>query len=447
MDEIKRIERFPSGIVKLPPSKSLSHRALISAALAAAGDIVLGSAGGNSAGGSTAAGEAAWDGGGTAGDGKESLILNLGSSEDISATLDGIRALGADWQQTSQGLRVFPGIAPSAVPVDCAESGSTLRFLIPILALSGNERCLVGRGRLLQRPMEAYEQLFAAAGATLQRTQHGISVKGPLRSGTYHLPGNISSQFVSGLLFALPLLPGESEIRLSSPLESAGYVQLTLSALAAFGVQIEQPDAESYLIPGGQHYRPTQYTVEADYSQSAYFLGAAALGRPVRCLGLSLHSDQGDRAILRILQEMGARISVADGLISVQAETLRAVEVDAREIPDLVPPIAVLCSFCVGTSKIVNAGRLRFKESDRLHAMASELARLGAKVVEKEDSLIIEGSERLRGGRADAWGDHRIAMSMALAAIRCERPVELSGWQSVRKSYPGFWEDFEVEAL
>jgi len=450
-DGIKTIRRFPGGVVAPPPSKSLSHRAVICAALAAreSGAIGGGIAQCGADNGNT-------DSNGPNGRGRESVIYNLGASEDVEATLEGIKALGVCWERggtENACLRVFHrGGVPDTVsnrrggedePIDCAESGSTLRFLIPVFALEKREVCFSGRGRLLERPLDVYRTAFAEAGAELAKEPDRVRVRGPLRSGVFTIPGDVSSQFVSGLLFALPLLDGDSEIRLSSPLESRGYAELTVDVMERFGVRVQAPDEYRFLISGGQRYRPAEYEVEADYSQAAYFLAAAALGRDVWCSGLNPDSRQGDRAILRVLEEMGAGIVRKDDLVSVRARRLKAVNVDAREIPDLVPPIAALCCFCEGASRIENAGRLRLKESDRLKAMTSELSKLGASVIEKEDGLIIEGSGSLRGGRVDAWNDHRIAMSMALAAIRCEGPVELSGWRSVSKSYPGFWDDFE----
>jgi 3-phosphoshikimate 1-carboxyvinyltransferase len=417
MTDTRTIERFPSGVVTPPPSKSLSHRAAICAALA--------------------------DG--------ESAIENFGLSEDVAATLGGIEALGlADARLDGGVLRVSPR-AVSAVGgavVDCGESGSTLRFLLPLAALHGRRALFTGRGRLLERPLEVYAKVFAEAGARFELTPEGAVTEGQLRGGVYSMPGDVSSQFVSGLLFALPLLESDSEIRLSTPLESRGYVDLTIDVMRRFGVEATERGG-AYFVKGGQRYSPARYRVEADYSQAAFFLASAALGLDVEVAGLDPDSRQGDRAILRILRGMGAETIWRDGcagedkILSVRAKSLSAVTVDARETPDLVPPIAALCCFCEGTSRIVNAGRLRLKESDRLKALASELKKLGAIAEESGDSLVITGAERLRGGAADAWGDHRIAMSVAVAAIRCDGPVSLSGWRSVNKSYPNFWRDFE----
>jgi 3-phosphoshikimate 1-carboxyvinyltransferase len=294
--------------------------------------------------------------------------------------------------------------------------------------------------------MDAYSDAFAGTGTAFSHTEREIRVRGPLRGGSFRLPGNLSSQFVSGLLFALPLTAEDSEIRLESPLESRQYAEMTMSVMRRFGVEAEA-EGPVFKVRGGQRYKPAAYTVEADYSQAAYFLGAAALGADVSCAGLRDDSTQGDRAILRILEDMGATVTRRDGLLSVRAGRLSPVTVDARENPDLMPPVAALCCFCEGTSRIVNAGRLRLKESDRLHALAAALGGLGARIEERADALVIRGARTLRGGGADAHGDHRIAMAAALAAVRCDGEVSLTGWRSVDKSYPKFWDDFEKAAL
>lgn len=417
MKDSKMIQKFPAGIVSPPPSKSLAHRAAICAWLASKHT------------------------------GQESVLYNMHGSDDILATLAGIRALGGRWVQQGDTVQMMPAQQAKGGLIDCNESGSTLRFLLPLAALDDAEYQFTGKGRLMERPLDIYADIFAKAGVAFRRQDKQLYLKGPLQSGVYKLPGNVSSQFVSGLLFALPLLAGDSALQLTTELESRAYVDMTVDVMRQFGVSVEQPDAATYRIAGGQHYRPASYTVEADYSQAAFFLAAAALGRPVVCQGLSRKSLQGDRAILNILHQMGADVQWReDGSLAVSAERLQAVTVDAREIPDLMPPVAVLCSFCAGESRIVNAGRLRIKESDRLAALTQELTALGAQVEETADSLIIQGAKNLAGGRVDAHGDHRIAMAMATAAIGCGGAVYLTGAESVRKSYPNFWDDFEQEA-
>ena len=328
--------------------------------------------------------------------------------------------------------------------IDCIESGTTLRFLIPVAALWDRETIFEGRGRLLARPMDIYDAVFSGTSVRFSHDQRQVKVRGPLQSGIYTMPGDVSSQFVSGMLIALPLVGGNSEIRMSSNLESEQYVRMTLDVMRRFGVEVEEDAiASSYFIKGGQRYTAHEYVVEADYSQAAFFLCAAALGRDVKCAGLSKDSVQGDSIILSVLERMGAILTWEEGMVSVSAEKLSGLTFDAAENPDLVPPVAALCCLSEGVSRIVNAGRLRIKESDRLHALASELSKLGADISETPDSLIIHGKASLAGGDADAHNDHRIAMAIALAAIRCRGQVRLSGWSSVNKSYPEFWDDFE----
>jgi len=398
-DKPKIIEKFPGGTVTPPASKSLCHRAVICAALAS-GDR-----------------------------GSSSVLMNIDRSDDVDATVAGMSALCED-------------PARPAV-IDCNESGSTLRFLLPIAALREHETVFLGRGRLLQRPLDIYADIFAKSGVAFVHDEREARVRGPFRAGVYTLSGDVSSQFVSGLLFALPLVDGDSEIRLATPLQSRQYVDLTVDVMSRFGVDIKEFE-EGYRVRGNQKYRAADYTVEADYSQAAFFLAAAALGQTVRVAGLNRDSRQGDRAILKILRDMGAEVNWRGAEVSVTAGKLKAVTVDARDVPDLVPPVAALCCFCDGTSRIVNAGRVRLKESDRLHALAVELSKLGAQITEHDDGLSITGARYLTGGGVDAWGDHRIAMAMAVASIRCREPVAVSGWRCVSKSYPGFWRDFEV---
>lgn len=408
---VKVLAKGPVGVVNVPPSKSFGHRAVICAALAA--------------------------------DSGDSVVENLGRSQDIDATLRAVGMLGCRAERRGGGVAIGRRRGRSDF-VDCGESGSTLRFFLPLAALQGREIVLSGRGRLMSRPLEAYGRVFAESGVNFTKVGGGVKVCGPMRGGVRELPGDVSSQFVSGLLFASPLLDEDSEIRLTSPLESAPYANMTVSAMRHFGVRVEA-DRNGYRVGARQRYKPARYRVEGDYSQAAFFLAAAALGRKVVCRGLEADSPQGDRAILDVLREMNASVEYGNPGVTVRAGSLRAVTVDARQIPDLVPPIAALCCFCEGESRIVGASRLRLKESDRLRALAMELGRLGADIRETDDGLVINGKPMLEGGEADAHGDHRIAMASALASLRCRAPVRLSGAESVKKSYPDFWKDFEKE--
>ena len=370
------------GAITPPPSKSQAHRLLIAAALA--------------------------DG--------ESRIEHLADSQDIQATRRCMAALKA------------PG---EDLPVlDCGESGSTLRFLIPVaLALRGGGR-FTGRGRLMERPQKPYFDLFDEKGIAYRQEDGVLTVQGRLTPGTFALPGDVSSQFVTGLLYALPLLEGDSRITLTTPLESRGYVDMTLEALERFGIRAECPDGRTLRVPGGQTYRPCRAAVESDYSQAAFYYAANGLGGQVEILGLNPRSAQGDRCIVPYhLQLCGPGEA----------------ELDVSQCPDLVPPLAAHAALRQGITRIVNAARLRIKESDRLTAVTQVLTALGADVVEGADRLTITGQpEGLAGGvTVDSHNDHRIAMMAAIAATRCAAPVTIIGAECVAKSYPDFWEDYE----
>lgn len=370
-----------AGAVTPPPSKSQAHRRLIAAALA----------------------------------GEDGQIHHPSDSQDIEATR---RCLSELKTNRSNPPRF-----------DCGESGSTLRFLIPLaLALRGGG-VFTGHGRLMERPQKPYFDIFDEKGVRYTRGDGVLTVSGRLPPGSYLLPGNVSSQFFTGLLFALPLLEGDSEIVPSSPLESRGYVDMTLEVLAKSGVRVEQ-DGENFRIPGGQKYRSCGMTVEADWSQAAFWYAARNLGSRIEVQNLNPHSTQGDRAAAhwaQVLAESG------DAFI------------DLSGCPDLAPPLAVMAAVRRGTTELSNAARLRLKESDRLASITAVMTALGADITERPDGLIIRGREDLRGGcTVDCCNDHRIAMMAAAAATRCREPVTLLGAECVAKSYPNFWEDYRM---
>ena len=314
--------------------------------------------------------------------------------------------------------------------LDCGESGSTLRFLIPVaLALRGGGR-FTGRGRLMERPQKPYFDLFDEKGIAYRQEDGVLTVQGRLTPGTFALPGDVSSQFVTGLLYALPLLEGDSRITLTTPLESRGYVDMTLEALERFGIRAECPDGRTLRVPGGQTYRPCRAAVESDYSQAAFYYAANGLGGQVEILGLNPRSAQGDRCIVPYHMQLCGPGEA---------------ELDVSQCPDLVPPLAAHAALRQGITRIVNAARLRIKESDRLTAVTQVLTALGADVVEGADRLTITGQpEGLAGGvTVDSHNDHRIAMMAAIAATRCAAPVTIIGAECVAKSYPDFWEDYE----
>lgn len=362
------------GHIEIPSSKSEAHRALLCAGLALPGSRVSG----------------------------------ITDSADITATRQALKGFETD------------GIIP------CNESGSTLRFMLPIALARGGSFVFTGKGRLLERPLDEYFKIFQRQGITynLNAADGKLSVSGRLKSGVFLLRGDVSSQYITGLLLALPMLEGDSEIVLTTPLQSASYVEMTCRVMKAFGVQIQKTES-GYAIPGGQKYRPCDYEVEADYSQAAFWLVANALGSSVSMQALSAQSVQGDQVIAEILQRKR-----------------RSLLIDVGDCPDLVPILAVYCCFCEGESRIVNAARLRFKESDRLYAIAKELNAIGGSVTEERDALQISGKGFLQGGKADSHNDHRIAMALAIAATRCEKEVLIQGAECVGKSYVDFWEHY-----
>lgn len=411
-----------TGTVAAPPSKSAAHRMILGAALAAlSGDRV-------------------------------STVSPIDLSEDMRATIGAVQEMGftAVYCEESRTLSVSPGRRKvDACTLDCHESGSTLRFLIPIAAALGISCTFIGHGLLPRRPIGCYEQCLPQNGVQM-KTEGGLplSISGQLQPGDFSLPGNVSSQFITGLLFALPLLPGDSTITLTAPLQSAGYVDMTEQALRAFGITVTRT-ATGWTVPGNQTYRAKDTRVEGDWSQAAFFLAHGALsGGPVTVTGLSPHSTQGDKAMADLMARFGAEVTVEEDRVTVQNALagieyggLCGIDIDAGEIPDLVPALSVVAALSEGVTQIYNAGRLRLKECDRLEVMAQNLSLLGAEVETTQDSMIIRGVPRLHGGLVYGTNDHRIVMAMSEAALRCDGVVEVTDAGSIRKSYPGFFED------
>ena len=346
----------------------------------------------------------------------EGKLSNLAVSEDIQATQDCVAALKSGQPAQADGLPVL----------DCGESGSTLRFLIPVaLAVRGGGH-FTGRGRLMERPQGPYIRLFEEKGISWNQEGACLTVAGQLEPGVYALPGNVSSQFITGLLYALPLLPGDSRIVLTTPLESRGYVDMTLDMLRRFDIKVEEQE-DGFLVPGNQTYQARDLTLEADWSGAAFWYAANFLGAQVDIQGLNPDSVQGDRQI---------------GTLYWKLARPGDVDIDLSQCPDLAPPLAVMAAVRKGTTRFVNAGRLRMKESDRLETIARTLNALGAKAQVGEDTLTLEGVDHLEGGTVDGCNDHRIAMMAAVAAVACKEPVTILGAECVKKSYPRFWEDY-----
>lgn len=412
---IKEIIPGPrSGAVHIPASKSQAHRLLVCAAL----------------------GE------------EETEIFCDGISKDIAATMACLRALGAEIKETKQGgILVKPVSAPPAgeVILPCGESGSTLRFLLPAAGALGARARFKMEGRLPERPLAPLDRELTAHGMSLEKRGDTLVCSGKLRPGDYRLPGDVSSQYISGLLMALPLLPGESVLQVTGKIESSAYITMTGDALRLAGLALT-PDRGCWVIPGGVKYRlPRALSVEGDYSNAAFFLCAGAMSeRGISVTGLNPDSHQGDRAVLDILRRFGAETERRQGEILCRGGALRGCEIDAAPIPDLIPVLSVLAAGAAGETRVINAGRLRLKESDRLRSTTEMLKALGAEIRELPEGLVIRGGKRLRGGRVDSCGDHRIAMSAAVAAGICTGTVTVGGAECVAKSYPRFWADYEA---
>ena len=378
------------GTVTAPASKSELHRALICAALC----------------------------------GGETVIECPEPAMDVLATAEGLRQLGAGVEYQNEKYYVNQIRPRRSAVVDCGESGSTLRFLLPLAAALGTETEFLCRGRLAERPIRPLLDVLNANGCAVQVTAEGYMLRGRLHPGDYRLDASASSQFLTGLLLALPLLSG-SRITVSGPIASKDYVNLTVHIAKHFGVELRC--AGDVYAATGSYASPGVYAPEGDWSAGAYWLVAAAMGSELVVAGLCPDSAQGDRTVTGLIEE------ICRG---------RAV-IDAETVPDLAPPLAVLAAVTPGETRIVHAARLRQKESDRLAALAALLNGLGGCCTETADGLVIRGVPSLKGGCADSFGDHRIAMAAAVAATVCESPVLLRGAESTAKSYPAFWRDFE----
>ena len=390
------------GRVMAPPSKSQAHRLIIAAALA--------------------------DG--------ESVISNVAYSQDIEATIRCMEALGASFTRDGSTLAVSGMGANAMSPMrklpfphlDCGESGSTLRFLIPVALAVRGGGVFTGQGRLMERPLQPYFDLFDEKGISWELKDNTLTVTGLLTPGEYRLPGHVSSQFFSGLMFALPLLNGDSRIAITSPLESGSYVEMTRDAIHLARVRTHKGE-----LPGCQTYSPFRATVEGDWSQAAFFYAAHGLGNEVAIGGLAPFSTQGDSAIVHFYQE--------------SCSSDEELGQDVSNCPDLFPPLALLAALRKGlTTNIGGAARLRLKESDRISAVCSVLHTMGVRMIDEfADGVSMVGVGQLKGNvTVDCHNDHRIAMMAAIAATCAEGPVTLVGAECVAKSYPNFWEDYEM---
>ncbi|MGN1090413.1 MAG: 3-phosphoshikimate 1-carboxyvinyltransferase, partial [Huintestinicola sp.] len=402
--QIMDVKIYPSkliGRISAPSSKSYSHRMIIAAALAEG----------------------------------ISEITNVTASDDIHVTAEAMNALGAnilgdDGTYTVRGIKT-----PSErAHIDCGESGSTLRFMIPVAAALGTNTVFDGHANLPNRPITPYTREFPKKGVAFTPEKGlPIEIKGKLMAGEYELEGDVSSQFITGLMMALPLCEEDSVIKLTSPLQSKPYADMTIAALKRFGIDVREVNMGGlpiYLIKGRQKYKPCNVKVEGDYSQAAFFFTANALGSEITIDNLDPDTVQGDRAIVDIINSCGSE--------------MKPFTADVSDIPDLVPILAVLGSFTKGQSRIVNAARLKIKESDRLVCVANALNAIGGKVVAGDDFLEMNPIEKFTGGEVDSCKDHRIVMAAAIAATMSDAPVIIHGAENVNKSYPRFFDDYKA---
>ena len=410
------------GCLNAIPSKSEAHRVLIAAALA---------------------------------DAPTNVVLNGFTSADIEATIRCIKALGATVLPLKNCLHVIPGEIPAGqVAFDCGESGSTLRFMLPVAAARlKNGAEFIGAGRLPNRPLGELCDGLRANGCNVSANSVPLAMTGRLIGGEFVLPGNVSSQYITGLLLALPITQQGGSIRLVSQLESTDYVVMTIKVLERFGIVVETL-ADGWRVPGGQSYHsPGTFAVEGDWSNAAALLCAGAIDGSVTVSGLNVASAQGDRLIVEFLREFGVGVAVNGDSVTVSSRPLHGVTLDMSENPDLFPVLAVLAAAADGRTVLANAARLRLKECDRLSGMAEMLTAVGVHVTETEDSLIIEGgvfhgeARAQRGdarapSRADIKNDHRLVMAAALLSQVANADIEVDNVEAVNKSYPGFVEDW-----
>ena len=412
-----RISPHPlSGAIAAPASKSEAHRLLICAALA----------------------------------NKQTYVRINATSEDIEATIGCLQALGASIVRGKDGFVVTPinlRNVPDNPLLDCHESGSTLRFLLPIAAALCEHAVFTGSGRLPNRPIGELLNEMEQHGVSFTSNKLPLNINGKLLPGEYHLPGNVSSQYITGLLLALPLLKEDSRLILTSPLQSAAYVDITLDALSRFGVFPKEIKCDGkvtgYDVPGSSFCSPSSVVVGGDWSNAAFFLTAGALSAPVSVTGLDEKSPQGDKKIVDLLRSFGAKVDVQGNTITVSPAPLHGQEIDIDPIPDLLPVLAVVAAYSEGDTTFFNGARLRLKESDRLASTASMIRSLGGTVQELSDKIIVHGAS-LTGGVVDGCHDHRIVMATAIAALCCIDEVTIMGSEAIDKSYPNFFKDYRT---
>ena len=389
MSVVKIENSILRGRVTVPASKSVAHRAMICSFLAGGGNV-----------------------------------SPLVSSKDMQATAQAIGSLknGGD-------------------VCDCIESGSTLRFMIPVAAALGKTVTFVGSGKLPERPIGDYLRLLPQHGVTCE-SEGGLPLKisGKLTAGTFEIAGNVSSQYITGLMLALPVLDGDSEIVLTTPLQSKPYVDMTVDVLKRYGVDVAETE-RGYFVRGNQRFTVQDFMVEGDWSQAAFFLAAGAIGGDVTVDGLNIGSTQGDKRIVEVIEKFGAKVTVTENSARAEKSALCGITLDATDIPDMVPTVAVLAAFASGTTVIKGAERLRYKESDRIESVVANMKKMGVDVTETSDGMIINGSA-VHGADIDGYNDHRIVMAFSVAGLFADGVTTITDCESINKSYPDFFEDY-----
>jgi len=415
---VKKTDKL-KGTVKAPPSKAYTHRAVIAASLS---------------------------------EGK-SIIKEPSSCDDALTTIKTCSALGAKIKRESKNTLVVKGCSKPKTPsnvIDCKGSGSTIRFISSVCALADGTSVLTGNRSLRRRPMQplldALKQLGVQCFSTKgDGTPPIIVFGGGIKGGYAAMPGDVSSQFVSSLLLSTPKAEKETEIAITTKLESKPYVKMTVEILQKHGVKIDCASTyDRFFVPCKQEYRPTTHLIEGDYSSAAFLLAASAITKStVKVENLRKESLQGDKVIVNLLEKMGATLEVGEDHVKVMGrkESLTGIDVDLSDAPDLVPVCAALACYAQGETTIRGVKRLRFKESDRISSLVSELTKIGGKITVNQNSLLIEGKAKLQGADLSSHGDHRIAMACILAALRAEGETVIHGINCLKKSYPNLVND------
>ncbi len=397
------------GVVAAPPSKSVAQRAIALAALA----------------------------------GGESVIHDAGASDDVLAATGIINALGADVSRKGHALYITGGRLNPQQVLRCGESGLCLRMFAGIAAALDGEMTLTGRGSLLKRPLDDVVETLSALGVSC-RSNKGfapLTIKGSMRGGRHNIDASHSSQLLSGLLMAAPLLNTDTSLVVEK-LVSKPYVELTIDVMQAFGVQVQNDGFKKFAITAGQRYVPAVFHVEGDWSGAAFMLVAGAVAGAVTVRHLNSKSRQADKKIMDVLDAVGARCRHSGDSYRVGRHQLRAFDFDATDCPDLFPPLVALAANCTGESRIKGVGRLHGKESNRAKSLSNTFSKLGIQIRTEEDTMTVRGG-KISGGTVSAHGDHRIAMAAAIAALTADGPVHITGAEAVNKSYPGFFDDLE----